>query len=69
MKVSIEKQGVSVTEDMGANPDGSKAVRAWRCGNAEQAERHLPTWTGRIVAGDASAIRDAANEYRKQRDS
>jgi hypothetical protein len=50
------------------------ALTRWSCSDAEQAEKHLATWTdpqrGAVISkGDASMLRDMANERRKQRES
>ena len=50
----------------------SDSGSTWACA-PEQAEKHLPQWrdgrAGQLSAGDASAIRDAAEAARKQRGS
>lgn len=66
VEFSTAHEGKVTSEDA---PD----VQSWHCRDADQAERMLPTFAARagakMGAGEVSAIRDAANEFRKQRDS
>ena len=65
LKIDVDGR-VIVTEDPG---DGTQSQ--W-CMTPEQAQKHLPTFAAqltRLAAGDVSAIQDAANDARKQRES
>lgn len=71
MKVTIEGEKVTAEAQTG---EGTRD--RWECRDAEQAERHIATWgdaqrpaAQRLSKGDASAVRDAAHELKKQRDS
>lgn len=61
--------GLRVTHDFGEDAvTKTRIQRVWDVPNPIQAEKHLPQFTG-VSAGDASAVRDAANEAKKQQAS
>lgn len=71
----VGEKEVSLKHKTGADTrDNSDTFREWNC-TPEQAEKHIATWNDaalgalKITKGDESAIKDAANEYRKQRNS
>lgn len=80
-KLQLQPNGDAVVTE--TDDQGNASV--WST-SAEQAEKHLPTWTDEtrkmanskgiattparpLSKGDVDAVRDAANEARKQRDS
>lgn len=66
-KLKIEKGEVAITEELGQNPDGSEAKRAWAM-NADQAGKHLDGGMfAQLSAGDKSALSDCVNESRKEK--
>lgn len=77
--VQVTPNGVSVVEETGVDAAGKPTFQSWSC-NGAQGAKHLDTWDraenrpagiigAKISAGDASAIRDQANEYLKQAES
>lgn len=62
------KKGIEPTPE-------TAAADVWHCTTLDQAEKMLPTFEaprhqgGQISKGDASMLRDMANEHRKQRNS
>lgn len=76
MKTEINSTETIVEISNGNNPENNEPMfKRWTM-RPDQAVKHLPQFTDskqpiaeRLSAGDVSAIRDAANEYKKQRDS
>lgn len=71
-EVVVTPGAVSVSLAAEPDKDGNPQGETWTCSNPDQAEKMIPTWqaktgTQKISAGEASAIRDAANDYRKER--
>lgn len=70
MKLTLEKNGTArVVEEV----DGGE--RSWSTTDARHTALHIPTWEhgdaarSQLSSGDRSALRDLANEQRKQRAS
>lgn len=51
------------------NKDGTVGERSWTFNDPGQVEKHTDQFKGKVSKGDWSAMRDAANEKKKQRDS
>jgi hypothetical protein len=64
MKLSQEGNGFEFSEDLGENPDKSRAVRSWSM-RADQVEAHAPMFAPKLSKGDADMMADIANESRR----
>ena len=58
--------GVTITEDLPDNPDGSRAVRSWTF-RQDQAAAHEKFLGADLSKGDRDALRDVANEAAKRK--
>lgn len=75
MKANVDQLQVNDADEGKQNPDGTPAISSWSFRDADQMEKHLRGIDDaghpmrKLSKGDRSAIRDAANEYQKQRNS